>query len=72
MPTTDLIPARERLRVDEVAGILHCTVEHVYNLIYDGSLVAENIAREQSTRPLYRVQTASLVAFLKNRQENAR
>lgn len=66
-------PNRERLRVDEVCMILNCcTPEHVYNLIYDGSLIAVNIARSPNTRPLYRVYSESLRQFLRTRMEGAR
>jgi len=65
------IPAKPRLRIDEVCTALECERDHVYRLIYDGTLDAVNIARDVNTRPLYRVLRYSVIAFLEARREGA-
>lgn len=68
----DAIPKeRERIPVSFAARILDCSTQHVYNLIYDGTLPASNIARKPDSRPDYRVWTAGLRKFLTDRMEGA-
>ncbi|GEM_PF-1529462 len=70
-PPEDRLPNRERMRPDEVAQVLSCGKSHVYELIEDGSLDATNIARASSSRPTYRVFTASVRRFIESRREGA-
>ncbi len=63
------IPQKTRLTVKEVCRRLQCDSNHVYRLIFDGTLSAANIARKESTRPIYRIYRWSLVGFLHNRRE---
>lgn len=62
---------REKWRVDECAYYLRCGIQHIYDLILDGSVAATNIARDPNTRPLYRVMKDSILAFEKSRLEGA-
>jgi len=65
------IPAKPRLRIDEVCLALNCERDLVYRMIYDGTLDAVNIARDVNTRPLYRVLRCSVIDFLEQRREGA-
>jgi len=55
------------LRVDEVAQYLDCTPEHVYNLIHDGTLIAQDINIVEGGRTIWRVSKSSLLDFMKRR-----
>jgi len=65
------IPKKERLRCDEAARIIDCDVDHVYDLIQDGSLDAIDIRGKGASRALYRVYTASVRRFLDSRRVGA-
>ena len=65
------IPLKPRMRIDEVCRALNCERDHVYRMIYDGTLDAVNIARDVNTRPLYRVLRYSVIDFLERRREGA-
>lgn len=59
----------ERVPVARAATILGCTTQHIYNLIFDGTLLATNIARSTDTRPEYRVFVKSIAQFIHDRME---
>ena len=70
-PPEDRLPNKEKIRVDEAARCLGCSRSHVFNLIEDGTLDASNIARAGTSKPLYRVFTASVRQFIESRREGA-
>lgn len=59
----------EKWTVAECAFFLRCSTDHVYHLIYDGSIVAHNIARLPDSVPLYRIESNSVVRWEKSRTE---
>jgi len=60
-----LVPAKNLLRVQEVAHMLSCSVDHVYNLLEEGALkVAVDIRTQGARRSCPRVLRASVLEFL--------
>jgi hypothetical protein len=60
-----LVPAKNLLRVQEVAHMLSCSVDHVYNLLDEGALkVAVDIRTQGARRSCPRVLRASVLEFL--------
>lgn len=60
-----LVPAKSLLRVQEVAHMLSCSVDHVYNLLEEGALkVAVDIRTQGARRSCPRVLRASVLDFL--------
>lgn len=60
-----LVPAKNLLRVQEVARMLSCSVDHVYNLLEEGALkVAVDIRTQGARRSCPRVLRASVLEFL--------
>lgn len=60
------------LSVAKVAEILDCDRDHVYNLLADGELSAVDIARSRSTRPLTKVRSDEVYAYIDRRTTNAK
>jgi len=60
-----LVPAKNLLRVQEVAHMLSCSVDHVYNLLEEGALkVAVDIRTQGARRSCPRVLRGSVLEFL--------
>ena len=76
MNATALIQARRqplenypaRLRPDEVAAYLGCTVAHVTTLIKDEALQAANMATPGSKHASFRVTREALASFEQSRK----
>jgi len=65
------LPRRARLFVWEVAEFFGVCRDTIYRWIYDGTLLAVNAARVDSTRPDYRVLRSSVIEHYMRRLEGA-
>ena len=63
------LPRRAQLFTWEVADFFQVSSDTVYRWIYDGTVVAVNLARDTKTRPDYRILRASVIEFYMRRME---
>jgi len=70
-PHSLALPDGRLLRVSQVAGFMHCSGQHVIDLIQTLDLSATNVGLSESGRATYRIPRAGLIHFINTRTEGA-
>lgn len=52
------------LSIRSAAEVLDCSPDHLRHLIADGEIPAHNIAQDPDRRPMYRIRTSDLAAYI--------